>query len=433
MSGSHRRRRCFRRQLPILSLLLSWLISVTLVSCGGEAAPETGLPAATPDAWVAARTADGADAEGPDEEPPAGVAVFDDSKVHTVELTISPSDWQKIIQEAAEYENTNPKRPYYPAQLVFDGAPAGGDIGVRLKGHLSIELSPGHSFPLKLDFDRYQDGLRLDGLKKLNLHTNFDGPSLPIMREYLSYGAWREFGVAAPRAAFTTVKVNGEKLGVYVMVEQVDGGVIKRHFQPPHGDLYKPEQKSGHLEYRGPAISDYPEIGHKWPAQSDHASLLHAVETLANGSATQIEEVFHADGVLTYLAGNVALGSWDCYPTTGHNYYLYELEPGRFTMLPWDMNGSLEAAPHFLTCDPAHGHLSGKLLSQPVGDVRYREILESFVASAASQERLNVRLDAAAQLLGDAVEKEAVEALRKEIAERATLLSEDMAANKSCL
>ena len=41
---------------------------------------------------------------------------------------------------------------------------------------------------------------------------------------------------------------------------------------------------------------------------------------------------------MTYLAGRVVLGNSDDYVGQGHNYYLYEQTPGRFTIVPWDYN-----------------------------------------------------------------------------------------------
>ena len=397
---------------------------MTLAACAGESAPAGQLALRGPDGSTP-------DTSSPSDDP-AGGEVFDDTIVHSVALELGASDWQAIIDEAAAYENTNPRRPYYRARVTFDGETLDGDIGVRLKGHISIELSDGHSFPLKLDFNRYVSGSRLDGLKKLNLNTNFNGPSWPIMRDYLSYGAWREFGVAASRTSFATVSVNDEDLGLYVLVEQVDGQFVKRSFQAPRGDLYKPEQISGGLEYRGPAIADYPDIGHKWPDQSNHASLLHALQVLDSGSTAEIAEVFEVTGVLTYLAGNVALGSWDCYPMTGHNYYLYESVPGRFTMLPWDMNGSLERAHEFTTCSPRHGFLSGKLLRDREHDRQYREILSKFLETAGSGDRLIRRLNTAADLIATVARTEGLDALREDITARAAFIEADLASTASC-
>ena len=363
---------------------------------------------------------------------PAGIRVFNESVIHTVELSIAEDDWQAIIDEADAYENTNPDRPYYHAQLSFDGEMLDNDIGIRLKGHLSIQLSNDHSYPFKLDFNRYTEEQALDGLKKLNLNNNFRGPPLTIVRDFLGYNAWREFGVAASRTAFAHVRVNQEDLGLYVMVEQVDGGFIKRHFTEPYGDLYKPEQISGTLEYRGPQITDYPDIGHKWPDESDHSSLLHALEVLHSGQVGDIGEVFDIDGVLTYLAGFVALGAFDYYPITGHNYYLYESDPGRFTMLPWDMNGSQEAMNPPL-CSPVQGLLSGRLFGDPGLEARYLEILTDFLNSAGSVEQLFARLDAAQQITGPAFPPESFEGIRRDITTRVEWLRSEIESTSSCL
>jgi spore coat protein H len=360
-----------------------------------------------------------------------GDTVLDDSKIHTIDLELPASDWQAIIDEAAAYENNNADYPYAAASLTFDGTELAGDVGVRLKGHISIELTEGHSFPLKLDFNKYEEDLTLDGLKKLNLHTNFNGPPVPIMREFLSYEAWREFNVAASRTAFARVTMNGEDLGIYVMVEQVDGGFIKREFEGPYGDLYKPEQQSGGLEYHGTNINDYPEINHKWPDETDHSSLLAALEVLDSGSVHEVQEVFDAQGVLTYLAGNVVLGSWDSYPYTGHNYYLYEEIPGRFTMLPWDMNGSQEAEGLSL-CSPMEGNLSGLLLREPELQNQYFDIASEFLEGPGSADWLDERLDKAQALLGSEISNEDIESLRMDIRHRTSRLEAELHSTGEC-
>jgi hypothetical protein len=215
------------------------------------------------------------------------------------------------------------------------------------------------------------------------------------------------------------------------MVEQVDGDFIERHFGEPYGDLYKPEQISGSLEYNGADISGYPDIGHKWPDETDHASLINALEVLHSGPNEEIAKVFDVEGVLTYLAGNVALGSWDYYPSTGHNYYLYEISPGCFTMLPWDMNGSQENA-GLSICNPTQGYLSGKLLEDPAAFNLYREILADFLSDAGSIEWLTARLDAAQRILGPDISPEDVDDIRSAIIARVNSLQEELATTSDC-
>jgi len=361
----------------------------------------------------------------------AGKKVFDDSKIHTVELTMADADWKTIIDLADKYENVNAKFPYFHAELTFDGEKMAEDVAVRLKGHISIPLSKGHAYPLKIDFNRYAKDQTLDGLKKLNLNTNFDGPTLPIMRDYLSYGAWLNYGVAASRTSFARVTLNSQVLGIYVLLEQVDGGFIKRHFDAPHGQLYKPEQASGSLNYKGSKIEDYPEINHKWPDEPDHKPLLNALEALEFGTMGEVEKAFDPKGIVTYLAGNVALASWDSYSSTGHNYYLYEQTPGRFTMLPWDMNGSLEMEEADV-CSPTHGHLSGILFKSPNNQKIYFEILEDFLATSGSDAFLLARLDAAEKLVGSELPKHDFEALRGDIKNRSKKLHAELSVKTSC-
>ena len=391
------------------------LVGVVLLAGCGEGSLDTGLA-------------------GPDDvsNRDAGDRVFDESVVHTINLELSADDWAAIEETADAYENVNAEFPYYEATLSFDGEELDGRVGVRLKGHISIPLSHGHSYPLKIDLDRYVEGQELDGLTKLNLNTNFDGPPLPIVREFVSYDAWREFDVAASRTAFTTLRVNGEELGTYVMLEQVDGGFIQRSFDGPYGQLYKPEQITGNLEYRGPDIEAYEDINHKWPDEPDHTSLLNALRILQDGTLQEVEEVFDAVGVLTYLAGNVALASWDSYAVTGHNYYLYEVEPGRFTLLPWDMNGSLEGGGDSL-CVPYGALLSGRLLSDPDNEELYFEILREFMDTAASDAELLERMARAQDLVGDDLPGEHWQILEEQIRHRSDLIEEEIANTPTCL
>ena len=131
------------------------------------------------------------------------------------------------------------------------------------------------------------------------------------------------------------------------------------------------------------------------------------------------------------MAGNVALGSGDYYPNTGHNYYIYELSPGRFTMLPWDMNGSLEAHDPSL-CSPMHAHLSGKLLQDPATKAKYFEILSKFLKSAGSVSELTARMDSAGKLLGSEISAEELKGLSEDAAARVDRLETELAATPTC-
>ena len=157
-----------------------------------------------------------------------------------------------------------------------------------------------------------------------------------------------------------------------------------------------------------------------------------ALEVLNSGQLSQIGTVFDIEGILTYLAGNVALGSFDHYPITGHNYYLYEEIPGRFNMLPWDMNGSQEAMNPAL-CSPIEGFLSRKLLEDPILEARYLEILIEFLMTAGSAEHLNTRLNTAQSLIGSEFPAEEFVELHQDIINRINWLKSEIESTQSCL
>jgi spore coat protein H len=54
--------------------------------------------------------------------------------------------------------------------------------------------------------------------------------------------------------------------------------------------------------------------------------------------AQAVEQVFHVDSFLRYMAVVTALSNWDIYPYTGNNFYLYH-DPAtdRFEWIPWDL------------------------------------------------------------------------------------------------
>lgn len=363
-----------------------------------------------------------------------GASVFDETVVHEISLQLSDADWSALITEAVDSpEYGGPKPTYFDADLTYDGAPLPSPVAVRIKGHYSLLVATGegHSFPLKLDFDRVDPELHLEGLTKLNLHPNLEGNT--VLNELLSYGALRAQGIPTARVGLARVTVNGEDLGLYALVEHLQGKFIKCNFEAPYGDLYKPEEPIGNLAWRGPALSDYePEIQFKWPDVSvtDHASVLALLDTVNHQDISAFGDVLDITGVLTYLAANVAVGNFDYYATFGHNYYLYEATPGRFTMLPWDMNLSqnvLEGACG-LGRNTEEWPITHKLLADPATVQQYVAIMKTILDGEASVESLTERLDAALLVLADHIDPDDTETLRHRIETRVDMLHADIEA-----
>ena len=80
---------------------------------------------------------------------------------------------------------------------------------------------------------------------------------------------------------------------------------------------------------------------------------------------------------------NIGLGNWDYYTAIPHNYYLYEAEPGRISMIPWDMNMSqidwTEPCGIGASGEDNEAPLSERLLRKEAFVERYKIILEAFL------------------------------------------------------
>ena len=188
-----------------------------------------------------------------------GDQVFDEDQVQAYYLTLSDEEYAELMDFSTLLVNefTINTNRYVEAALRV-GDTEYPSIGVRLKGNYTIwgcidfatgervqrvesmygDVDVCRRFSLKLDFDRYDDSARLDGLKKLNLHAMAADPSK--LRERLAYSLFREMDIVAPRSVHARVYINGEYHGLCAAVEQVDGRFTANRFPTDgNGNLYK--------------------------------------------------------------------------------------------------------------------------------------------------------------------------------------------------
>lgn len=304
-----------------------WLLlasSLASAACDGE-----DLQLGAADAGAAGAEA-AADAGAHAGEP--GDKVFDPLRIASIQIEVSESDRELLRSEADKQINSD-DFTYVSASVRFDGALL-EQVGVRVKGNSSRRSSSDNpdAIPYKLDFNKYVKGQKLDALTKLNLHHN------DSLNEYLSYGAFRNAGIAASRTGWAEVTLNGTSLGLYTLVEQVDEKMLARFYDDASGELYKPEPAAGYLNYSGADIGAYGDVGYKADKETDHATFLELVRTVNQDAVDAWDNVLDVNSVIEYFAGNVALGNWDTYVAMGHNYYLFAATTGRMVMLPWDLN-----------------------------------------------------------------------------------------------
>ncbi|HWR61564.1 MAG TPA: CotH kinase family protein [Clostridia bacterium] len=291
--------------------------------------------AAGSDGSMGAVSEDSPDSSGVEAEGAAEYEkLFQKDDVIDIKVNIAEEDWKSMLSDPLAEE-------YKSADVTVDGITI-ENAGFRTKGNISLKSVAGSDserYSFRIKFDKYVDGQNLLGLDELVVNNMYSDAS--YMREYLSYEALEEIGEAVPENVFANIYINGELYGFYLCVEAIDESFLERNFGSSGGSLYKQEQGSTLQYVEG---SDYKASELKSEGDESKADLKNFIKVLnemPEGEKGDIESVLDVDSALKYIAANTVLGNYDSYSgNMAQNYYLYGQE-GKFTVLPWDYNMSI--------------------------------------------------------------------------------------------
>ena len=162
-------------------------------------------------------------------------ALFDHSRIISVNIIMDPDDWQDMLDNAASEE-------YYKCDAVVNGT-AFYNVGIRPKGNTSLSsivndpTTDRYSF--KLEFDKYVEGQTCFGLDKLVLNNNYADAT--NMKEAIAYDMFAYLGADSSLYNYAQISVNGDYWGVYLAIEAVEDSFLLRNYGVKSGDLYKPD------------------------------------------------------------------------------------------------------------------------------------------------------------------------------------------------
>jgi uncharacterized protein (TIGR03437 family) len=189
---------------------------------------------------------------------PTANDLFDGSVLHEVRITMLDADWQAL---KAAYETDT---PFNVATFQWKGAggltASAANFQMHNRGHGSRSpIKPG----LHLTFDALVKGQTFLGLSSLELKPNTQDGSM--LHERLSMLLFNRMGIPASREVHSTFYVNGEYIGVYLLVEYPDATFLTRIFNEDTGYEYNyvPGDWTGvvgfgyHFEYLGPDLTQY--------------------------------------------------------------------------------------------------------------------------------------------------------------------------------
>jgi len=281
-----------------------------------------------------------------------GNNVFNDQISHQIELTTPLEDWQAVLSEDFLNNQENPEaypEVYRPCLMRLDGAYV-VNCGFRERGNSSRNINENEpKKPLKIAMDAFVEQ-SYNGVKKFNLQNFTHDPSL--MHDALAYSIFRELGIPAPRTAYAQLYVNGEYMGVYLMVENVDKTFLKIHFgsQNNDGNLYKTDKGAAlYLNDLGNDPSPYIDAGLKLTTNeetNDYSKVIDFIHFLNQQERldfdAEFKKRFDVENYLKILAVEKFIRSWDNYWAGGNNFYLYEHPDGQYRWIPWDMNETFQ-------------------------------------------------------------------------------------------
>lgn len=281
-----------------------------------------------------------------------GDSLFATDQVVTIELNFSQTNFFDSL--VANYATES----YMKADLTLttlEGSRSFTDIGVRVKGN-STYNHPNNKKSIKIDFNRYNDDLNFDGIKKLNFNNGFKDPS--CMREKIFFDLCKDLEVLAPRANFANVYFNGTLWGFYTMVEQIDDQFLDWAILDDDGNLFKAGANFGtsntpaDLVYYGSSATDYTdryelktnEVANDW------TNLIELMDFINNSTDAEFENefgnYFNIDEYIRTVALDNLFSNMDSYTGSARNYYLYHnLTTNKWEWIKWDANEAFGSYP----------------------------------------------------------------------------------------
>ena len=315
---------------------------------------------------------------------------FNGDVLQEIRIDVNPKDWKRLKDNFLE--NT-----YYPADMhwVFNGkfveAP---QVAIRSRGTGSRSgVKPG----LLVDFDRYNSRRRFLGLKSVVLRNNVQDATM--LHERVSFAFMRRLGIPAPRAVHARLLVNGEYMGLYTIVENIDDAYLADRFKDGDARLF--EYDYGRFDppyffgYKGDATAQYSPTPFK-PAT--HASdpqadrIAEMVRTINQATNAQFDSAVGAyldwDAFIAELSAEAYLAEAD--GIVGdfglNNFFLYrQSATNRYQLVPWDKSQTFDSVARPLWNNIFSNVLTNRAFLAAGGVPRLRDAFtKALIAAAAS-------------------------------------------------
>jgi spore coat protein H len=336
--------------------------------------------------------------------------IYRPGEIATIRLTLGAADKAFLLDPANDDSDVYKQGLFQMTNSTMDTILV-APVGVRLRGNTSRYA---HKKAFKIDFKEF-GGKKFFGYKKFNLKANVNDPTQ--VREPLTMQYFREMGIPAARTHPVKLYMNGEYMGVYINVEQIDDVFLTPRFGQSDGFLYKCAYGANLLD--NGQVNDTTLFESELNEDTDNrVGLAHFVHVLNSASdanfQSEIEPVFDVDGFLRYLAVEALVGHWDGYSYNMNNFYLYyNSQTSKIDFIPYDADntwgidwlgvdwGSRDIANWANTTQPRP--LTTRILHVSSYREKYGTYLTQLINAYFNDNYLNPILDAYQSVLSDAV------------------------------
>ena len=372
------------------------LLSVLVVACGSPSEGGSDDDATTVDGGVAADAFQRSDDAGPGGASDAldtatGCAgIFNPDQILDLALDLPAGDWNTVLADA-----TN--SVYVQAQLRCGGS-SPILVGVRRK-----RSGGAPKVGLKIDVNLYVDGQSFAGLKKLSLENGISegssaGSARDLVAEYLGWRLMASAGAITGRAAFVRLTVNGQLLGVYVNVEEVDKRFLRDRFGDDNGWLYK---KSGSTNdgYHTNETQANPYAAYFCFWEKNGCAAPPPAELRASLPAH-----LAVDQMLRVGAMNALIGNTDSPLLKDNNYLFYDWAGGPRHYFPWDLDTTMRSSYDVFTGTVSGGTPMYVDVLLDHWQAEYTAVLEELLAGPLTLAAIQRELDRAQAVAGAALD-----------------------------
>jgi spore coat protein H len=310
--------------------------------------------------------------------------LFNESVVQTLRITLHSRDWDTL---RANFTSND----FYPADVTWNGLRV-RNVGIRSRGLGSRNgVKPG----LEVNFAHYSSRGQFLGLRALVLDNLTTDPSM--IRERVAMAFYRRLGVPAPREVHANLYVNGQSMGLYVIVEPIDTVFLQRWLGENGGALYEYHWLTPYFAtFLGEDLDLYPPFFE--PRTQENRSTFDLFDPIrelfrminsapADSFRDSVNARLDLDSTLRLIAAEAFMAEWD--GILGYaglnNFYLYRpANSAQARLLPWDADHTFQAADYPLLAGAAENVLMRRILEDRALRARYFDLVLEAVGAASS-------------------------------------------------